>query len=137
MSKINTDCKYIRPDLCKIPEGTRIRSLSTDMDRQLLDNLRKTAVCPDDISYWFWRNFSSDLAPVITMIFNRFLIEGTVPDLWKRQTYYHFQKNLRSRLVISKLRLISLTAINTNLCLSNSSYPTRPHSIIVYYTETI
>ena len=50
MSKINTDCKYIPPDLCEIPEGTRIRSLSTNMDRRFLDNLRKTAVCPDDIS---------------------------------------------------------------------------------------
>ena len=28
----------------------------------------------------------------------------------------------------------SASADNTNLCLNNSSYPTRPHSIIVYYT---
>ena len=27
----------------------------------------------------------------------------------------------------------SASADNTNLCLNNSSYPTRPHSIIVYY----
>ena len=27
----------------------------------------------------------------------------------------------------------SASAYNTNLCLNNSSYPTRPHSIIVYY----
>ena len=51
------------------------------MVRQFLD---KTAVGPDDIPYWFWRNFSSDLAPVITIIFNRSLTEGIVPDVWKK-----------------------------------------------------
>ena len=69
--KINTDCNYKPPDLCEIPEGTRIPSLSTDMVRQFLDNLRKTAVGPDDIPYWFWRSFSSDLAPVITLLISK------------------------------------------------------------------
>ena len=75
---------YISPDLCEIPEGTRISSLSTDMVRQFLDNLRKTAVGPDDIPYLFWKNFSADLAPVITIIFNRSLTEGIVPEMWKK-----------------------------------------------------
>ena len=54
------------------------------MVRQFLDNLRKTAVGPDDIPYWFWRSFSSDLAPVITIIFNQSLTEGIVPDMGKK-----------------------------------------------------
>ena len=82
--KTNTDCNYKPSDLCEIPEGTRIPSLSINMVRQLLDNLRKTTVGPDDIPYWFWRNFSSDLTPVVTMIFNRSLAEGIVPDMWKK-----------------------------------------------------
>ena len=40
--KINTDSNYKVSDLCEIPEGTRIPSLSTNMVRQFLDNLRKT-----------------------------------------------------------------------------------------------
>ena len=52
--KINTDSNYRPPDLCEIPEGTRIPSLSTDMVGQFLDNLRKTAVGPDyNIPHWF------------------------------------------------------------------------------------
>ena len=82
--KINTDGNYKPPDFCEIPEGARIPSLSTDMVRQFLDNLRKTAVGPDDIRYWFWRNYSSDLAPVITTIFNRSLTEGIVPNMWNK-----------------------------------------------------
>ena len=79
--KIKTDCNYKPPDLCGIPEGP---SLSTNMVRQFLDNLRKTTVGPDDIPYWFWRNFLSDLALVVTIIFNRSLTEGIVPDMWKK-----------------------------------------------------
>ena len=62
--KINTDCNYKRPDPCEIPEGKRIPSLSTNMVRQFLDKLRKTAVGADDIPYWFWRNFSLDPTPI-------------------------------------------------------------------------
>ena len=36
VQKINTDCNYKLPDLCKIPKGTRIPSLSTTMFRQFL-----------------------------------------------------------------------------------------------------
>ena len=108
--KINTDCNYKSPDFCEIPEGTRIPSLSTDMVRQFLDNLRKTAVGPDDIPYWFWRNFSSDFAPVITIIFNRSLTEGIVPDMWKKANILPVPKE-SSLETCNQLRPISLTAI--------------------------
>ena len=108
--KINTDCNYKSPDLCEIPEGTRIPSLSTDMVRQFLDNPRKTAVGPDDIPYWFWRNFSSDLAPVITIIFNRSLTEGIVPDMWKKANILTVPKESPLE-TCNQLRSISLTAI--------------------------
>ena len=78
------------------------------MVRQFLDNLRKTAVGPDDIPYWFWRNFSSELAPVITIIFNRSLTEGIVPDMWKKILPVPKESPLET---CNQLRPISLTAV--------------------------
>ena len=80
------------------------------MVRQFLDNLRKTAVGPDDIPYWFWRNFSSDLAPVITVIFNRSLTEGIVPNMWKKANILPVPKKSPLE-TCNQLRPISLTAI--------------------------
>ena len=110
--KINIDCNYKCPDPCEIPEGTRIPSLSTNMVQQFLDKLRKTAVGLDDIPYWFWRNFSSDLAPVITIIFNRSLIEGVVPEMWKKANTLPKESTL---VTCNQLRLILLTAIMMRL----------------------
>ena len=80
------------------------------MVRQFLDNLRKTAVGLDDIPYWFWRNFSSDLVPVITIIFNRSLTEGIVPDMWKKANILPVPKESPLE-TCNQLRPISLTAI--------------------------
>ena len=80
------------------------------MVRQFLDNLRKTAVGPDDIPYWFWRNVSSELAPFITTIFNRSLIEGIVPDMWKKANILPVPKESPLE-TCNQLRPISLTAI--------------------------
>ena len=47
--KISIDCNYKPLDLFEISEGTRIPCLSTNMVRQFLENIRKTAVGPDGI----------------------------------------------------------------------------------------
>ena len=44
------------------------------MVEQFLQKQQRTAAGPDDLPYWFWKNFSLDLAPVITTIFNRSLM---------------------------------------------------------------
>jgi hypothetical protein len=98
---INTDCNYKAPDLCVIPEGTKIPTLSINMVEQFLQKQQRTAAGPDDLPYWFWKNFSLDLAPVITTIFNRSLMTGIVPNTWKKQMYYHCQRNLRPKLAIN------------------------------------
>ena len=70
----------------------------------------ETAVGLDDIPYWFWRNFSSDLAPVITIIFNRSPAEGIVPDMWKKANILPVSKESPLE-TCNQLRPISLTAI--------------------------
>ena len=40
---------------------------------------------------------------------------------------------IKASVCVISLDQPSASADNTNLCLNNSSYPTRPHSIIVYY----
>ena len=108
--KINTDCDYKPPNLCEISESTRIPTLSTNIVRQLLEKQRRTAAGPDDLPFWFWKNFSLDLAPVITIIFNRSLIEGTVPNKWKKANILPLPKESPLE-TCNQLRPISLTAI--------------------------
>ena len=48
----------------------------------LLLKQKQTAVGPDDLPYWFWRDYAYDLAPVITKIFITSFQNGVI-HLWK------------------------------------------------------
>ena len=110
LKNINTDCNYKAPDLCVIPEGTKIPTLSINMVEQFLQRQQRTAAGPDDLPYWFWKNFSLDLAPVITTIFNRSLMTGIVPNIWKKANVLPLPKESPLK-TCNQLRPISLTAI--------------------------
>ena len=99
---INTDSNYTDPVPLTIPEGTRLPKMSIYSVVNLLLKQKPTAAGPDDLPYWFWRDYAYDLAPVITKIFNTSFQNGVIPDLWK----------LVSPLTeCSQLRPISLTNI--------------------------
>ena len=71
---------------------------------------KPTAVGPDDLPYWFWRDYAYDLAPVITKIFNTSLQNGVIPDLWKLANLLPIPK-VSPLTECSQLRPISLTNI--------------------------
>ena len=71
------------PTRLQIPAGTCLPTVNECDVRNLLSHLKRTALEPDEFPYWFWRDFSHHLAPVITKIFNCSLRHQTVPSLWK------------------------------------------------------
>lgn len=74
--KLCTDPYYESPELLQIPEGTRVPSLTVEMVFKFLQKQKCTSSGPDDLPYWFWREFATELAPTITQIFNSSLIAG-------------------------------------------------------------
>ena len=80
---INTDSSYTAPVSVSIAEGTRLPKISIYSVVNLLLKQKPTAAGPDDLPYWFQRDYAYDLAPVITTIFNTSLQNGVIPDLWK------------------------------------------------------
>ena len=66
------------------------------MVEQFLQKRQRTAAGPDDLPYWFWKNFSLDLAPVI--------------NTWKKVNVLPLPKESPLK-TCNKLRPISLTAI--------------------------
>ena len=81
---ISTDPYYTAPELEEIPEGTRVPMLTVEMVSKFPQNQKCTSSGPDDLPYWFWKEFGVELAPTITKIFNSSLRKGKVPKVWKR-----------------------------------------------------
>ena len=107
---INTDSNYTDPVPLTIPEGTRFPKISIYSVVNLLLKQKPTAAGPDDLPYWFWRDYAYDLAPVITKIFNSSLQNGVIPDLWKLANLLPIPK-VSPLTECSQLRPISLTNI--------------------------
>ena len=105
---INSDPQYAAPEPVEIPDGTRVPSLSINTTLHLLQNLKRTASGPDDLPYWFWKEFAFELAPTITNIFNTSLKLSKVPKMWKHANVLPVPKEsiLNS---LNQLRPISLT----------------------------
>ena len=63
--------------------STRIPRVEEITVIRALQNLKNTAMGPDEIPFWFWSEYALDVAPAITHIFNSSLSDHVVPDLWK------------------------------------------------------
>jgi hypothetical protein len=107
---INTDNDYIIPSPVHISSCTRIPKLSVYTVCQLLLNQKRTASGPDDLPYWFWNNYAYDIAPIVTIIFNRSIWVGVVPDIWKSANLLPLPKE-NPLTETNQLRPISLTNI--------------------------
>ena len=107
---INTDPNYAAPEPMPIPLDARIPSLSIHTVQNLLQKQKRTASGPDDLPYWFWKAFATELAPAITDIFNTSLRVSKVPSVWKFANVLPLPKesSLESS---NQLRPISLTNI--------------------------
>lgn len=108
--EINTDQHFIAPDLLPIPDGTRIPILDVNTVRNFMLHLKCTAVGPDDLPHWLWKEFAHHLAPVITKVFNQSLCQHTVPSAWKTANIRPIPKE-SPLTACNQLRPISLTSI--------------------------
>ena len=108
--KLCTDPYYESPELLQIPEGTRVPSLTVEMVFKFLQKQKCTSSGPDDLPYWFWREFATELARTITQIFNSSLIAGKVPMAWKQSNLLPVPKE-PTLVNCNQLRPISLTDI--------------------------
>ena len=58
---ISTDPYYTAPELEEIPEGTRVPMFTVEMVSKFLQNKKCTSSGPDDLPYWFWKEFGVEL----------------------------------------------------------------------------
>ena len=80
---INTDPDYSSPEQLPIPGDTLILFVEVHNVRTFLSRQKHTAVGPNELPYWLWRDYSNNLAPVVTDIFSSSLRLQVVPRLWK------------------------------------------------------
>ncbi|KAK2557405.1 LINE-1 reverse transcriptase-like protein [Acropora cervicornis] len=80
---INTDCHYESPTTMTITDDTYVRIIDENTTLIFLSTVKRTAVGPDGIGHWFWRDFALELAPTITYLFNLSIKSQVVPLQWK------------------------------------------------------
>ena len=80
---VSTDLNYTAPESIKILEGTRNPLLSINTVKHHLLNQKRSSAGPDNLPYWFWKCFATQLAPIVTEIFNMSLRTSNVPLIWK------------------------------------------------------
>jgi hypothetical protein len=73
-----------------------------------LSKIRKTSPGPDNIPYWFFKNFNGFLTPVIHSIFNKILTSATIPAQWRHAVITPIQKVQKNK-DFNALRPISVT----------------------------
>ena len=84
--------------------------LTVEMVSKFLQNQKCLSSGPDDLPYWFWKEFGVELTPTITKIFNSSLRKGKVPKVWKRADLIPVPKEATLE-NCNQLRPISLTDI--------------------------
>jgi hypothetical protein len=107
---INTDANYSSPKPLLISEHIQVPTIDEHTVRSFLSCQKRTAPGPDEFPYWFWRDYSNHLAPVITKIFNSSIRLQVVPNLWKLANVLPIPKET-PLVECDQLRPISLTNI--------------------------
>ena len=91
--EINTGQHFVAPDLLPVSDETRIPTLDVNTVRIFMLHQKCTAVGPDDLPHWLWKEFAHHLALTITKVFNHSLCQHTVPSAGKQQILDPSQKN--------------------------------------------
>ena len=90
-----------------------------------LAHVKRTATCPDDLPFWFWKEYALELTPVITHIVNVSLVSQQVPKIWKTANVRPVPKetNIFNISVSDQLRPISVTDIRRGSRINTDSFP--------------
>ena len=81
---INTDIRYVEPALLEImTELHKVPVIHEISVFKALEHVKRTATGPDDLPFWFWKEYALELIPVITHVLNVSLVSQQVPKIWK------------------------------------------------------
>ena len=81
---INTDISYVEPALLEImTELHKVPVIHEISVFKALEHVKRTATGPDDLPFWFWKEYALELIPVITHVLNVSLVSQQVPKIWK------------------------------------------------------
>ena len=72
--------------------------------------MKRTATGPDDLPFWFWKEYALELTPVITHILNVSLVSQQVLKIWKTANVRPIPKDTNIS-ALDQLRPISVTDI--------------------------
>ena len=108
---INADISYVEPALLEIiPELHKGPVIHKILDFKALARVKRTATGPDDLPFWFWKEYAVELTPVITHISNVSLVSQQVPKIWKTANVRPIPKDTNIS-ALDQLRPISVTDI--------------------------
>ena len=108
---IDTDISYVEPALLKIiPELHKVPVIHEISVFKALARVKRTATGPDDLPFWFWKEYALELTPVITHILNVSLVSQQVPKIWKTANVRPIPK-VTNISALDQLRPISVTDI--------------------------
>ena len=81
---INTDISYVEPALLEImTELHKVLVIHEISVFKALEHVKRTATGPDDLPFWFWKEYALELIPVKTHVLNVSLVSQQVPKIWK------------------------------------------------------
>ena len=87
-----TDDSYIEPRPVTIDDSVQVPEISELQVWQSLCKLKRTAVGPDNIPFWFWKDLADIFTPVVTKVWNLCLLTQSWPRSWKRANVYPLPK---------------------------------------------
>ncbi|XP_068757446.1 uncharacterized protein [Montipora capricornis] len=85
-SNLCTDNSYTEPSYVAIDDDEEVPELTELQVWNCLTHLKNTAMGPDRIPSWIWKDNAEILVPVVTKIWNLSLASHTWPTSWKRAT---------------------------------------------------
>ena len=107
---INTDTNYVEPVKSEILEHHEVPVIREISVFNALLHVKRTATGPDDLPFWFWKEYALELTPAITHILNVSLVTQQVPITWKTANVHPIPKETNiSILWISSDRYLLLT----------------------------
>ena len=87
-----TDDSYIEPLPVTIDDSVQVPEISELQVWQSLCKLKRTAVGPDNIPFWIWKDLADIFTPVVTKVWNLCLLTQSWPRSWKRANVYPLPK---------------------------------------------
>ena len=104
------DANYVEPVKSEILEHHEVPVIRKIFVFKAFLHVKKTATGPDDLPFWFWKEYALELTPAITHILNVSLVTQQVPITWKTANVHPIPKETNIS-TLDQLRPISVTDV--------------------------